>query len=41
MSRQLTVNNDRILGSNEEQALLVSEMRRDAAIQIINRLNRP
>ncbi len=41
VSRQLTVNNDRILGSNEEQALLVSEMRRDAAIQIINRLNRP
>lgn len=41
VNRQLTVNNDRILGSNEEEALLVSEMRHDAVIQIINRLSRP
>ncbi|WP_081964878.1 LPS assembly lipoprotein LptE [Legionella norrlandica] len=40
VNRQLTVNNDRILGSNEEEALLVSEMRHDAVIQIINRLSR-
>ncbi|BCA95284.1 LPS-assembly lipoprotein LptE [Legionella antarctica] len=40
VSRQLTVNNDRILGSNEEETVLISEMRREAAIQIINRLNR-
>lgn len=40
VSRQLTVNNDRILGSNQEEAVLMSEMRRDAVIQIINSLNR-
>lgn len=40
VSRQLTVNNDRILGSNAEEAMLYSEMRRDAALQIINRINR-
>ncbi|MDP3269249.1 MAG: LPS assembly lipoprotein LptE [Legionella sp.] len=39
--RQLTVNNDRILGSNQEEAILMAEMRRDAVIQIINRLSRP
>ncbi len=38
VTRQLTVNNDRILGSNEEEAILVDEMRRDAAIQILNRI---
>lgn len=38
VSRQLTVNNDRILGSNEEEELLVNEMRKDAVIQILNRL---
>lgn len=37
--RQLTVNNDRILGSNQEEALLINEMRQDAVIQIINRLS--
>lgn len=40
VSRQLTVNNDRILGSNDEEAVLISEMRKDAVIQIINRLSR-
>lgn len=40
VSRQLTVNNDRILGSNNEEAVLISEMRKEAVIQIINRLGR-
>lgn len=40
VTRQLTINSDRILGSNSEETLLSSEMRRDAAMQIINRLNR-
>lgn len=40
VNRQLTINNDRILGSNEEEAVLISEMRHDAATQIINRLAR-
>lgn len=39
VNRQLTVNNDRILGSNEEEELLVTEMRQDAVIQILNRLS--
>lgn len=40
VSRQLTVNNDRILGSNEEETILVTEMKKEAIIQIINRLSR-
>lgn len=40
VTRQLTVNNNRILGSNSEEMLLSAEMRRDAAMQIINRLSR-
>ncbi len=40
VTRQLTVNNDRILGSNDEAEQLVSEMQADAAAQIINRLSR-
>lgn len=40
ITRQLTVNNDRILGSNEEESILINEMRQDAVIQIINRLSR-
>jgi LPS-assembly lipoprotein len=40
VTRQLTVNNDRILGSNSEETLLSAEMRRDAAMQILNRLSR-
>lgn len=39
VTRQLTVNNDRILGSNSEEALMASEMRRDAVMQVINRLS--
>ena len=40
VTRQITINGDRILGSTDEEAQLISEMRRDAAIQIINRLSR-
>lgn len=39
-TRQLTINNDRILGSNSEETLISAEMRRDCAMQIINRLGR-
>ncbi len=38
VTRALTVNNDRILGSNDEAEKLIQEMRKDAAIQIIYRL---
>lgn len=38
--RQMTVNNDRILGSNDEERLLMSEMLQEAAVQILNRLGR-
>lgn len=34
VTRQLTVNNDRILGSNEEERILMNEMRQDALIQL-------
>ncbi|MDX1836836.1 hypothetical protein DIZ81_04035 [Legionella taurinensis] len=40
VSRQLTVNNDRILGSDFEESTLYNEMRRDAVMQILIRLNR-
>lgn len=40
ITRQLTVNNDRILGSNFEETQISYEMRRDAAMQIINRIAR-
>lgn len=36
--RALTINNDRILGSNDEAEKLKQEMRKDAAIQILYRL---
>lgn len=39
-TRQLTVNNDRILGSNDEETVLIKEMKQDIVIQIINRLSR-
>lgn len=39
VSRQLTVNNDRILGSNDEERILVGEMKRDAVMQMINLLS--
>jgi len=40
VTRQLTVNSDRILGSNDEEAILKSEMRKDAVIQIISRIGK-
>lgn len=40
ITRQLTVNNDRILGSDSEGMMIHSEMRREAAMQIINRISR-
>lgn len=40
VSRQLTINNDRILGSNAEEITLIREMKRDLVIQIINALGR-
>lgn len=39
-TRQLTVNSDRILGSDDEEAILKQEMRRDLVIQLMNRLSR-
>lgn len=38
-TRQLTVNNDRILGSDDEERILTNEMKQDAVIQIIHRLS--
>lgn len=38
VTRQITINNDRILGSNDEENILKKEMRRDAAIQILDRI---
>lgn len=40
VTRQLTVNNDRILGSNQEQAILIGEMNQDTVVQIINKISR-
>ena len=40
VTRQITVNSDRILGSDEEEEITKKEMRQDAAIQILNRLGR-
>lgn len=40
VTRQLTVNNDRILGSDSESVMVHAEMRRDAAMQMINRVSR-
>lgn len=38
VTRLLTVNSDRILGSNDEEAILKREMRRDAVMQILDRI---
>ena len=38
VSRQLTLNNDRILGSKDEESILIGEMKQDAVTQIIYRL---
>ena len=39
VTRQLTINNDRILGSSDEENILVGEMKQDAVVQIINQLS--
>ncbi|KTD21251.1 LPS assembly lipoprotein LptE [Legionella londiniensis] len=39
VTRQITINSDRILGSDAEEALTQMEMRRDAANQILNRIS--
>lgn len=36
--RQLTVNNDRILGSNDEEKRIKQEMLKEAAIQVFNQI---
>lgn len=38
--RQITLNSNRILGSKDEESLIINEMRRDAAIQLLNQLSR-
>lgn len=40
ITRKITMNMDRILGSNDEQAITQKEMIRDAATQILNRLSK-
>lgn len=40
VTRQLTINNDRILGSTDEETILIGEMKQDAVVQIINQLSR-
>ena len=40
VTRQITLNSDRILGSKDEAELEKSEMRQDAVIQILYRLSR-
>ena len=40
VTRQITLNSDRILGSTYEEDLSKSEMRREAVMQIIQRLSR-
>jgi LPS-assembly lipoprotein len=40
VTRQFTVNNNRILGSDSEGMMINNEMRHDAALQIINRISR-
>lgn len=38
VTRQITINSDRILGSNNEENILKNEIRREAAIQILDRI---
>lgn len=40
VTRQLTINNNRILGSNEEETVLLDEMRQEAVAQLLNQLSR-
>ena len=39
VTRQITMNNNRILGSSEEEITLLKEMRQDAVVQMINQLH--
>ncbi|MGM9453663.1 LPS-assembly lipoprotein LptE [Legionella bozemanae] len=39
ISRELILNNNRILGSKDEESILIGEMKQDAVTQIIYRLN--
>lgn len=39
ITRQITINSNRILGSNQEEDIIAKEMRRDAVIQIMNRVS--
>ena len=39
VTRMLTINNDRILGSQDEEDKIIDDMRYDAAIQILYRLS--
>ena len=39
VTRQLTVNSDRILGSNDEEERFKTEMRREAVVQILDRIS--
>lgn len=39
VTRQITINNDRILGSSDEEGILIGEMKQDAVVQIINQLS--
>ncbi|CAM4444256.1 MAG: LPS-assembly lipoprotein LptE [Legionella sp.] len=39
VTRQITINNNRILGSTDEEAILISEMKQDAAVQLLNQLS--
>lgn len=40
LTRPITMNNDRILGSHDEENKLTQDIRREAAIQILDRMNR-
>jgi LPS-assembly lipoprotein len=40
VTRQITSNSNRILGSNDEESQIKDEMRRDAVIQMLNRIQR-
>lgn len=40
LTRQVTINNDRILGSDYEESLILKEMRNDAAMQIMMRISK-
>lgn len=39
VTRQLTINSDRILGSNDEEERFKNEMRREAIVQILDRIS--